>query len=167
VTVRRKVAAPKKSKSPIAAAMEPKVAEKFRNELEQGVAAQLSAAGIGYDYEGDWVHYTVPARAAKYLPDFRPQGSNIIIESKGHFGGGHMDLRRRSAEERHKLILLKEQHPELDIRIVFQRAATRIYPGSPTTNGQWATDHGFLWSDKGIVPPAWIIEIQKQQKGSK
>ena len=41
------------------------------------------------------------------------------------------------------MILLKEQHPELDIRIVFQDMKKPIYRGSKTTYAKWATDHGF------------------------
>jgi hypothetical protein len=72
----------------------------------------------------------------------------IILEAKGRFG----DKFGNGAKERQKLILLQEQHPELDIRIVFQRASTAIYKGSKTTYAKWADDHGFKWSDKGTVP---------------
>lgn len=152
-------------KSPVAEALapKPKLKREYRNPLEEGGARQLSKAGIKFSYETLKVPYTVPARAANYITDFVPDGTKVVIEMKGHFGHGR-DLKRRSAEERHKYILVKEQHPELDIRFVFQRAATKIYPGSPTSHGQWAEDHGFLWADKGTIPPAWLAEILMQQK---
>ena len=59
--------------------------------------------------------------------------------------------------------MLKEQHPNLDIRFVFSRAAAPIYKGSPTTHAKWAEDHGFHWSEKEI-PEAWIIEMQNKRK---
>jgi hypothetical protein len=135
-----------------------------RNKLEAGLEQQLKSAGIEYGYETLKVPFTVPAREAKYVSDFSFRFSNIIIEGKGHFGGSGRDIAKNSAERRKKYLLVKEQHPELDIRFVFHRAKTPIYPRSPTTHGQWATDHGFKWSDKGVIPPAWIIEIQHQQK---
>lgn len=143
----------------------------FRSGLEKKVAEQLEAGGVAYRHEGKWVRYIVPEREAKYLPDFDFEEDYpkcpIIVEAKGRFGGGNPRFKQPAtdgAKERQKLILLKEQHPELDIRIVFQRASTPIYPGSKTTYGKWATDHGFLWSDKGTVPPEWINDIKKFKK---
>lgn len=140
----------------------------FRSKLEERVAAQLAVGGVAYDHEAKWVRYVVPEREAKYLPDFSFDAPDkicpIIIEAKGRFGGGNPAFKQSnsgdSAKERQKLILLKEQHPELDIRLVFDRAASPIYPKSPTSQGKWATDHGFKWSDKGIVPEEWITEIK-------
>lgn len=142
----------------------------FRSGLEKKVADQLDAGGVAYGFESQWVRYIVPEREAKYLPDFSFDGCPILIEAKGRFGGGNPRMRQSSsdgAKERQKLILLKEQHPELDIRIVFQRASTPIYKGSKTTYGKWADDHGFTWSDKGEVPKAWIDEITNYRKSKK
>jgi hypothetical protein len=151
-------------KSPIREALKATTRD-FRSSPEEKVAAQLTAAGVAYDYEGVKVPYTVPARDANYIADFPCNGTNIILEVKGHFGG-KVDMKKRSAENRQKMILLKAQHPELDIRLVFDRASTKIYPGSKTTNAEWASDHGFMWADKSTVPPAWIADILlKQQKG--
>ncbi|WP_368508126.1 hypothetical protein [Bradyrhizobium lupini] len=139
----------------------------FRSGLEKKVAEQLEKAGVAYAHEAKWVRYIVPEREAKYLPDFcfdtEKEVCPIIIEAKGRFGGGNPRFKQSnsgdSAKERQKLILLKEQHPELDIRLVFERASSPIYPKSPTSQGKWATDHGFKWSDKGIVPQEWLDEI--------
>jgi Phage endonuclease I len=140
----------------------------YRSGLEQKVAEQLKAAGIEAEYETYTIPYSVPAREAKYKPDFTANG--IILEAKGHFGGKgfrgrNFNMTANSAKERQKFALLKEQHPELDIRFVFERASAPIYKGSPTTHGKWATDHGFPWSDKGRVPPEWIEEMKS--KGNK
>lgn len=139
----------------------------FRSGLEKKVADQLEAEGVAYGHESQWIRYIVPEREAKYLPDFSFTDCPIIIEAKGRFGGGNPRFKQPAsdgAKERQKLILLKEQHPELDIRIVFQRAATPIYPGSKTTYAKWADDHGFMWSDKGEVPDGWIKEIKQHTK---
>ena len=137
----------------------------FKSSLERKVANQLDAAGVDYDHECEWVHYTVPQREAKYLPDFTIRGNHILIEAKGRFGGGNPRFKQPTtdgAKERQKLILLKGQHPEREIRIVFERASTPIYKGSKTTYGKWATDHGFKWSDKGVVPAEWIKDLKKK-----
>lgn len=135
------------------------VEARYRSRLEKKVADQLDDAGVPYDYESQWVHYTVPAREAKYLPDFTIRNTKILIEAKGRFGGFRSDS--SGAQERQKMILLKEQHPDLDIRIVFQDVKKPIYKGSKTTYAKWATDHGFTFADKGVVPASWIKELKK------
>lgn len=119
----------------------------YRSGLERRVAAQLAAAGVPYEYEKHKLAYTVPARDAKYTPDFILNGK-LIIESKGLF----------VAQDRQKMVLVKEAHPELDIRLVFQRAASPLYKGSKTTYAAWADAHGFLWADHGRIPETWLKE---------
>ena len=119
---------------------------------------QLHTAGVPFVYEGAWVPYDVPSRTAKYLPDFRV--GNIILEVKGWFG-------RQGAKERQKLVLLKEQHPDLDIKLVFTDSKKRIYKTSPTTYAMWADDHGFLWADKGTIPAEWLRDLKRELKRCK
>jgi hypothetical protein len=146
----------------------------YRSGLEKVTAAKLTEAGVPFDFEGQYVRYTVPSREAKYLPDFSFKGCPIILEPKGRFGGNYKGFGKfrtvgskdAAVKERQKFVLLKEQHPELDIRFIFSRASTPIYPGSKTTYGKWATDHGFLWAEKE-VPDAWIDEIKAYLKPSK
>jgi hypothetical protein len=146
----------------------PALARRYRSGLEEKIANQLDEAGVDYEYESIKIPYTVPAREAKYLPDFPIPGTNILIEGKGHWGGGKFGgIKQASAEQRQKMLLLKEQRPDLDIRIVYERASTKIYPGSPTSNADWATTHGFKHADKGTVPESWIEEIKQQQRKRK
>jgi hypothetical protein len=137
----------------------------FRSGLERDAAEKLTAAGVTFGYESQHIRYIVPQREAKYLPDFSFEGCPIILEPKGRFGGvfkfkGRMNAPGKDAavKERQKFVLLKEQHPHLDIRFIFSRASTPIYKGSKTSYGKWATDHGFKWCEK-VVPDAWIKEI--------
>jgi len=134
------------------------VEARYRSRLEQKVADQLDDAGVPYDYESQWVRYTVPPREAKYLPDFTIRNTKILIEAKGRFGGFRSDS--TGAQERQKLILLQEQHPDHDIRIVFQDAKKPIYKGSKTSYANWADKHGFTWADRGLVPASWIKELK-------
>lgn len=104
-----------------------------------------------FDYENRKLKYTVPARNATYTPDF--EVGHIIIEAKGYF---------RSASDRQKLVLVKQTYPDLDIRLVFQKASNPIYKGSPTTYAKWAEDHGFKWSDNGRIPDEWLEEVRNE-----
>ena len=122
----------------------------YRSKLEERVAKQLKTSGVAFGYETLKVKFHIPGRNARYTPDF--QCGPVVIETKGYF---------RKASDRQRLILIKEQNPDLDLRLVFQRASNPIYKNSPTSYGQWATDHGFMWADNGIVPEAWIKEMKK------
>lgn len=134
-----------------------------RNDFEAAGAAQLKAAGIAFRYENERIPVNIPARTAAYIPDFVPDDTNIILEFKGRFGGvGKHGDEKSGAQVRAKMVLTKAQHPERDIRFVFQNPNNRIYKGSKTTYAKWADDHGFKWAHK-TIPPEWIKEILKQQ----
>ncbi len=129
-------------KSPVQRAL----AKGYRSGLEDQLGAQLEKAGLPVQYEVLRVEYLVPARKAKYSPDWLlPNG--IIIESKGKF----------ETDDRQKHRLVKEQHPGLDIRFVFSRSKTPIRKGSPTTYADWCIRYGFLFADK-LIPLAWLHE---------
>ncbi|WP_352869733.1 hypothetical protein [Mesorhizobium sp. M1329] len=123
------------------------VAKGFRSGLEDKVSGELDASGIPYTYEQFKITYTVPERLAKYTPDFPLLHNGIIVETKGQFV--------TADRQKHKLI--KEQHPDLDIRFVFSRSATRISKQSQTTYAMWCETHGFLYADKSI-PRDWLDE---------
>lgn len=121
----------------------------FRSGLEETAAAQIKAAGLDYEYEKFKLVYLVPAKEHKYTPDFRlPNG--VIIETKGLF----------TTEDRQKMKLVKAQHPDLDIRMVFSNANARIAPKSPTTYAKWCETNGFPWAHN-TIPIAWLSEAQK------
>lgn len=124
------------------------LAKGFRSGLEDVIADQIASV-VGRDlveYEAFKIEYTKPERKAKYMPDFRlPNG--IVIETKGRF----------EVEDRQKHILIKAQHPELDIRFVFSNSNSRIRKGSPTTYAMWCQKHGFKYADKRI-PAEWFDE---------
>jgi predicted nuclease of restriction endonuclease-like RecB superfamily len=134
----------------------------FRSDLERKVASQL--AGYQWSYETLTLEYVVPARKAKYRPDFilGDKPPHILIEAKGVFGGYEFNGKKKmgnSAQARQKMLLVKEQHPELDIRFVFHNANKPIYKGSPTTHADWCQKNGFPYSDKGVVPQEWLDEL--------
>lgn len=130
----------------------------FRSQLEEKIARQLDKAGVEYSYETEKLKYTVPARHATYTPDFVfPGKRKVYIEAKGRFG--HTRSQSAATAERQKLALIREQHPDIDLRIVFQNANLPIYPKSKTRYRDWADAHGIPWADKGVIPEEWINEI--------
>lgn len=120
----------------------------FRSGLEETIGVQLKALGIDGRYEdkADVICYEKPASKHKYTRDFQlPNG--IRIETKGRF----------MADDRKKHLLIKQQHPHLDIRFVFSSSRAKITTGSKTTLAMWADKNGFKWADK-TIPEAWIKE---------
>jgi len=118
--------------------------EHFRSGLEYKIACDLDDKGYTYEYETFKIKYQ--RKISSYTPDFRlPNG--IIIEGKGLF----------CSSDRSKHLLVKDQHPELDIRFVFSNSKSKLYKGSKNTYGDWCTKHGFKYSDK-LVPIEWLKE---------
>jgi len=118
----------------------------FKSGLEENISNQIAGKGIEVKYESEKVAYTIPASQHTYNPDFRlPNG--IIIETKGRF----------VAADRKKHLLVKEQHPNLDIRFVFSNSKNKITKNSKTTYGMWCEKNGYKYADKEI-PEEWFLE---------
>jgi len=116
----------------------------YRSGLEEVVDGALKQRNIDGEYEKHKIKYTIPATDHTYTPDFRlPNG--IFVETKGRF----------VIEDRKKHVLIRKQHPELDIRFVFQNSKNKIRKGSPTTYADWCVKHGFIYADK-TIPQEWL-----------
>ena len=117
-----------------------------RSGLEQKIAEDLNRHKVDYRYEMDVLNYVQPARTAKYHPDFvLPNG--IVIEAKGRF----------LTKDRQKQLFVKTQHPRIDVRFVFSRAATHISKLSKTSYAMWCDRYGFPYVDLSI-PHEWLDE---------
>ena len=116
---------------------------KYRSMFEINIAKNLSQQKIAFEYETKKLVYIPKPRT--YTPDFYLPEQGIYVETKGYFDKG----------DRVKMLLIKQQHPDLDIRIVFLNARNKIYKGSKTTYGMWATKHDFIWAEGGI-PQEWL-----------
>lgn len=89
-----------------------------------------------YTYESEKIPYVL---ARHYIPDYivlTPSGK-IYIECKGYF----------RPEHKAKMIAVKKQHPELDIRILFY-APNKKYE-------KWAVKNGFKYAFSDI-PKEWL-----------
>lgn len=126
---------------------------KYRNKFEAKTGETLDGKNISFEYETEKLEYTV---SAKYIPDFiitTKSGRKIYVETKGN--GRSFD-----GPSRRKLIAVKSQHPDKDIRIVFYSDG-KIGPtrkdGTRLTQGAWATKNGFTYAIKEI-PDEWLAE---------
>lgn len=122
------------------------LAEGYRSGLELDTAEHLKAAGVAATYEEHKVYYTRPASRTFYRPDFiLPNG--LVIETKGMF----------TAADRVKHLILKGEHPDIDLRFVFSRSRQRLSKASKTTYADWCEKHGFMYADRRI-PETWLSE---------
>ena len=119
----------------------------FRSGLEDRFIQELEEYGLDPNYEAKKFEYIIPESKHNYTPDF-PLSPHIVIETKG----------RWVVEDRQKMLLIKEQYPEIDFRIVFYNANQKIKKGSKTTYAMWCDKHGIKWANK-TIPPEWVEEI--------
>ena len=116
---------------------------RYRSGFEQTLANQLKRSGVAFEYETVKLEYR---KVATYTPDFiLPNG--IIIEAKGVW----------TVEDRTKHLLVREQHPHLDIRLVFMNAFNKIRKGSNTTYARWCEKKNILYANKQI-PKQWLLQ---------
>lgn len=116
---------------------------RYRSQFEINLAKFLADREVPFEYETTKLTFIPKPRT--YTPDFYLPTTGIYIEAKGHLDKG----------DRVKMQLIKQQHPELDIRFVFVRATNKIYKGSKTTYADWANRYGFQWAEGGI-PEEWL-----------
>jgi hypothetical protein len=120
----------------------------YRSGLEVTVARQLEALNIPFDYEKFKIKYEVH-EVRTYSPDYVLPNS-IIVETKGRF----------VTADRKKHLLVREQHPELDIRFVFSNSKAKISKGSKTSYADWCNKYKFQFADK-LIPQEWLDEVPK------
>ena len=118
----------------------------FRSGLEEKVAEYLTSKGMRFSFETLKVPYVKPETKHTYTPDFILD-NGIIIETKG----------RWLLDDRKKHLLIRKQHPNLDIRILFQNANAKISKGSKTSYANFCEKHGIPYAHREI-PEAWLKE---------
>ena len=121
----------------------------FRSGLEEETSKFLTANNAKFTYEEMKIRYLQPATERQYTPDFVLE-NGIIIETKGRF----------LVADRKKHLLIKRQHPHLDIRFVFSNSKQKLNKASRTTYADWCIKNGFQYADKE-VPVHWIKERRK------
>ena len=109
---------------------------KHRSKFEDKIAKHYPEL----DYECVKLKYIVPATKHYYIPDFRlitKSGKVIWIEAKGLF----------TPKDRKKMLLVKEQYPDYDIRFLFQNPNVKISKTSQTTAAEWCIKNNFKFGN--------------------
>jgi hypothetical protein len=113
----------------------------LKSGFERSFTTNLKSREIKFKYESTKVPYVLER---SYFPDFEIIDHGFFIETKGLL----------DRDSKAKMIAVKQQHPELDIRFVFMKADRRI-PGTKETHAHWAERNGFKWAE-GIAPEEWF-----------
>jgi hypothetical protein len=120
------------------------------SKAEVKFAEWMDARKLKWMYEPARLDWIPPHR--KYTPDFkvmRRDGSFFFVEYKGYL----------RPEDKTKMVAVRKQYPDLDIRFIFQRANKPSYKGAKTTYADWAEKNGYLWAE-GIIPEEWLNETK-------
>ena len=121
-----------------------KKTSKYRSGLEEQVAKLLEGLGIDYEYESTKIAYTI---SHNYNPDFILPNKHVILETKGYW----------DKDDRRKIKAVKEQNPDLDIRMIFQSPYNTISKKSKTTYAQYCEKLGIPWASYHDIPLEWLI----------
>lgn len=114
----------------------------FRSGFERTLAAQLKRSKVAFEYETITLPYVLERT---YTPDFVIKVNGVLIEAKGVLDD----------DTRAKMLAVKKQNPDADIRFVFMNANNKIRKGSKTTYAMWAEKNGFPWAE-GEIPKDWL-----------
>lgn len=124
-----------------------------RSKLETKVVSILNDLDITWEYEVTKIPYTVPQSEHKYTVDFT-LNNGIYIEAKGYLA---------DHQERYKYVLIKQQHPEIDLRFIFDNP-NKLVGGTKMTHAKWAEKYGFKYcsiNDKEQIE-SWLKEKREQ-----
>jgi len=117
----------------------------YRSNLEWTIAQQIQKEKHELRYEIikiQWVDFSIRS----YTPDF-VLDNGIVLEVKGYW----------STSDRRKHLEIKRQHPELDIRLVFENSSRKIRKGSNTSYGKWCEKKDIIYCDR-VIPKIWLKE---------
>ena len=123
--------------------MSKKKTSKFRSKLEERIADLLEGLAVSYEYESPQVPYTIQHN---YSPDFMLP-NYVYLEAKGYW----------DAKDRRKILAVKKDNPDLDLRMVFQAPYNKISKKSKTTYAQWCERHEIPWCAFHEIPLEWLI----------
>ena len=116
---------------------------KYRSNLEKDIANLLEGLGVSFQYESEKLSYTIEHN---YTPDF-VLPNYTYLEAKGYW----------AAEDRRKILAVKRDNPDVDLRMIFQSPYNTISKKSKTTYAQWCDKHDIPWTSYKDIPIEWLV----------
>ena len=105
---------------------------KVRSNLEKKFVEILNNLEAEFMYEAVKIPYVIPESNHNYIVDFVSK-NGVFWELKGYLS---------DHKERYKYVLLKQQHPDLDLRFVFDNP-NKLCGGTKMTHAKWAEKYNF------------------------
>lgn len=136
----------------------PKIGKKYvKSNFEYEIYLKLLEIlpkGATIEYEADKIPYVIEH---VYIPDFTIQlrdGRKIFIETKGN--GRQFD-----SSVRQKMVAVKDQNPESDIRMIFYAdgrigGSKRRKDGGYYRQSDWSKKNGFIFSIREVEED-WLL----------
>jgi len=118
-------------------------ADGFRSGFEGQVADDLSNNGVYWEYEQRKYNLVIPR---SYTPDF-VLGNGVVLEVKGWF----------DQEDRRLIKLFKEQHSDVDIRMVLQKPHQKLTKSGRMTYATWCDRYNVPWCEGPSIPKDWTL----------
>ena len=115
---------------------------KFKSKLEERIATLFVTLGVKYEYESEKIPYTIQHH---YCPDF-VLPNHVYLEAKGYW----------APADRRKILAVKKDNPDMDLRMVFQAPYNKINKNSKTTYAMWCEKHDIPWTAYHDIPIDWL-----------
>lgn len=115
----------------------------FRSGFESKVAKDLTDNGVYWEYEQHKFNLVIPR---SYTPDF-VLGNGVVLEVKGYF----------DAEDRRLIKLFREQHPDVDLRMVLQKPHQKLQKGGRMDYAGWCEKYNVPWCEGPSLPQDWVL----------
>ena len=115
---------------------------KFKSKLEERIATLFVTRGVQYEYESEKISYTIQHH---YCPDF-VLPNHVYLEAKGYW----------APADRRKILAVKKDNPDMDLRMVFQAPYNKINKKSKTTYAMWCEKHDIPWTAYHDIPIDWL-----------
>ena len=115
---------------------------KFKSKLEERIATLFVTLGVQYKYESEKIYYTIQHH---YCPDF-VLPNHVYLEAKGYW----------APADRRKILAVKKDNPDMDLRMVFQAPYNKINKNSKTTYAMWCEKHDIPWTAYHDIPIDWL-----------
>lgn len=128
----------------------------YRSGLEYKCATWLLDQGIEFNFEGLKLPYMTEPTQHVYTPDFPltkflSSGKMLVLETKGRF----------MPDDMRKHLLIKKQHPMIDVRLVFQNSKGWHRAAKTKSYAKWCDENGIKYCDYrdlATVLPKWLEE---------
>jgi hypothetical protein len=98
---------------------------------------------VYWEYEQRKYNLVIPR---SYTPDF-VLGNGVVLEVKGYF----------DQEDRRLIKLFKEQHPDVDIRMVLQKPHQKLTKSGRMTYATWCDRYNVPWCEGPCLPRDWTL----------